>query len=188
MRGIGAGFGLLAFLIAIAISLWMWGTYTAEVSKYGTKAQKEAQQFAGQDENGRRAMSSMQLVPEVQHDKLRYMLVDSISPEGGMAKFFHLQQNDQIIAACAMNFREWDYDQGMAEALIERAYQTKQELIVMRGGKKISLPEGRVLDDGSSLANGVTVAPSPTTQPAQSAGEQEKVVPKELAPLRGIIR
>jgi len=186
MRGIGAGFGLLAFLIAIAISLWMWGTYTAEVSKYGVPAQKEAQQFAGQDENGRRAMSSMELSPEVQHNKLQYMLVDSINPQGGMAKWFHLQQNDQIISACSMNFREWDYDQGMAEALIERAYQTKQELIVMRGGKKIALPEGRVLEDGSSLAQGATATPPtpPTTKPAQ----EERVVPKELGPLKGLIR
>ncbi|HEV8292470.1 MAG TPA: hypothetical protein VGP94_11125 [Tepidisphaeraceae bacterium] len=185
MRGIGAGFGLVAFLIAIAISLWMWGTYTAEVAKYGVPAEKEARQFAGQDENGRRAMSSMQLVAEEQRGRVQYMLVDAINPQGGMGKWFHLQQNDQIIAACGLNFRSMEYDAGMAEALIERAYQTKQELVVMRGGKKISLPEGTVLDDGSSFGNSVTVAP--TTQPAKAAGD-ERVVPKELGPLRGIIR
>lgn len=174
-------------MVTIAIMIWLWASMVSETAKYGVPAQREAQQFAGQDEHGRRAMSSMELAPEVQHNKLQYMLVDSINPQGGMAKWFHLQQNDQIISACSMNFREWDYDQGMAEALIERAYQTKQDLIVMRGGKKIALPEGRVLDDGSSLANQVTVAPTPTTQPAQST-EQERLVPKELGPLKGIIR
>jgi hypothetical protein len=185
MRSIGAGFGLVAFLIAIAISLWMWSTYTAEVSKYGTKAQKEAQQFAGQDENGRLAIKSLSLTPEEQNGKVKYVLVDAIDPQGAYAKWFHLQQNDAIIAVGPMDLR--DQDAEMAHALIQEAYQRQQELTIMRGGKKIVLPEGR-LEDGSLLASGPTVAPTPTTQPAQSAGEQERVVPKELAPLRGIIR
>src|SRR5882672_10310885 len=186
MRGIGAGFGLVAFLIAIAISLWMWGSYHKEVAHYGVQATKEAQQFAGQDEHGRLAINSLTLVPEVQNGKLKYVLVDTIDPQGAYAKWFHLQQNDAIIAVAGLDLR--DQDAEMAHALIQEAYQRQQELTIMRGGKKIVLPEGRVADDGSSLASVVTVAPTPTTRAAQSAGEQERVVPNELAPLRGIIR
>jgi len=184
-RAIGAGLGLLVFLISIAISMWMWGTYNAEVSKYGNAAKKEAQQFAGQDENGRLAIKSIGLTPEEQNGKLKYVLVDSIDPQGAYAKWFHLQTNDAIIAVGPMEMR--DQDAEMAHALIQEAYQRRQDLTIMRGGKKMVLPEGTVLDDGSSLANQVTVTTTPTTQPAQTA-EQERVVPKELAPLRGIIR
>src|SRR5205814_9550597 len=102
-RAIGAGFGLLAFLISIAITMWMWGSYHKEVAHYGLQAQKQAQQYAGQDENGRLAINSLTLAPEVQNGKLRYVLVDTINPTGAYAKWFHLQQNDAIIAVGPMN-------------------------------------------------------------------------------------
>ena len=50
MRSIGAGFGLVAFMIAIAVSLWMWASYTKEVAHYGTQAERQARQFSGRDE------------------------------------------------------------------------------------------------------------------------------------------
>ncbi len=170
-RAIGAGFGLLAFLISIAITMWMWGTYHKEVAHYGLEAQKQAQQFAGYDDNGRVASKSLSLVPD---------------PQGAYAKWFHLQTNDAIIAVGPTGDVR-DQDAEMATALIQEAYQWQWNLTVMRGGKKIVLPEGTVLDDGSSLANQVTAAPTPATQPAQSA-EQDRVVPKELGPLKGLIR
>jgi len=185
-RAIGAGFGLLAFLISIAITMWMWGTYHKEVAHYGLEAQKQAQQFAGYDDNGRVASKSLSLVPEVQNGKLKYILVDSIDPQGAYAKWFHLQTNDAIIAVGPTGDVR-DQDAEMATALIQEAYQWQWNLTVMRGGKKIVLPEGTVLDDGSSLANQVTAAPTPATQPAQSA-EQDRVVPKELGPLKGLFR
>src|SRR5688572_21488821 len=105
MRGIGAGFGLVAFMIAIAISLWMWGTYTKEVAHYGTRAESQARHFAGRDERGRAAIKSVSLVPEEQNGKLKYVLVDAIEPGGTYETWFHLQQNDAIIAVGPMDLR-----------------------------------------------------------------------------------
>src|SRR4051812_10325052 len=125
MRSIGAGFGLLAFLISIAIMMWMWGSYHKEVAHYGVRATKEAQQIAGQDEHGRLAFNSLTLTPEVQNGKLKYVLVDTIDPQGAFAKWFHLQQNDAIIAVGGLDFR--DDDAEMALANIQEAYQRKRE-------------------------------------------------------------
>src|SRR5258705_2450968 len=149
-RSIGAGFGLVAFMIAIAISLWMWGSYTAEVSKYGTQAQKQAEQFSGHDESGRVASHSLTLVSEVQNGKVKYILVQAIDPQGAYAKWFHLQQNDAIISCGPIELRDWDA--GMGEALIAEAYQRQYELTIMRGGKKIVLPEGLHPHDRSLVA------------------------------------
>jgi hypothetical protein len=183
MRSIGAGLGLVAFMIAIAITLWMWGSYTKEVSHYGTQAQKQAQRYSGHDENGRLASKSLSMAPEVQNGRVKYVLVEAIDPQGAYAKWYHLQQNDAIIVCGPMDLRDRDVDAELAVALVSEAYQKEWELTVMRNGKKIVLP-GRVLDDESSLAAQANIAPAPTTQPAQ----EEHVVPKELAPLRGIIR
>jgi hypothetical protein len=189
-RAIGAGFGLLVFLISIAISMWMWGTYTAEVSKHGMKAEEQARQFAGRDDRGRPAVKSVSLVPEEQNGKLKYVLVESVERGGTYGgtyeTWFKLQQNDAIIAVGPMELRDEDWE--MAYALIQDAYRLQQDLIVIRGGKKIVLPEGRVLDDSPSLA--IQVNSTPATQPAPQTSQnaEERVVPKELGPLRGIIR
>jgi len=189
-RSIGAGFGLVAFMITIAIMLWMWASYTKEVAHYGTRAQSQARQFAGRDDRGRPAVKSVSLVPEEQNGKLKYVLVDAIEPQGTYATWFHLQQNDAIIAVGPMEIRDQDWE--MAHALIQDAYRLQQDLIIMRGGKKMVLPEGKVLDNGSSspgteVSVAPTQTPTPATQPAKTA-QDDRVIPKELGPLRGIIR
>jgi hypothetical protein len=183
MRSIGAGFGIVAFLIAIAISLWMWATYTKEVAHYGTKATAQAQRYSGHDENGRIASKSLKMKPEVQNGRLKYVLVESIDPQGAYAKWYHLQQNDQIVAAGPMG-EFLNEDGEMAVALISESYQREWELTVWRNGKKIVLPEGRVLDETSSLFSDN----STSGQGTQPAKQDERAVPKELSPLRGIIR
>jgi len=185
MRSIGAGFGLLAFLIAMAITMWMWGTYHKEVAHYGVRATKEAQQIAGQDEHGRLAINSLTLAPKVQNGKLKYVLVDTINPTGAYAKWFHLQQNDAIIGVGPIDLRDpsMGIDEEYARALIQEAYQKKQELIVMREGQKISLPEGTVLGGTVSLAE----MPKPTTRPTTKPSE-ERVLRKELGPIEGLFK
>src|SRR5437868_2326583 len=139
-RAIGAGFGLVAFMIAIAISLWMWATYTKEVAHYGTRAENQAKQFSGHDKDGRDASKSVTLASEVQNGKVKYVLVEAINPNGALADYFHLQHNDAIIIAGPMDLRGQDAE--MAEALIADSYRNQWELTVLRNGKRIVLPEG----------------------------------------------
>jgi hypothetical protein len=185
-RAIGAGLGLLAFLISIAITMWMWGMYNAEVAQKGTAAQKQAQQFAGRDENGRSAMSSLQLVAEDKQGTLQYLVVDSIVPEGAMAKTFGLQPKDAIIAAGPFNFREYGYDEEMAKALMLGEFQKGEygRLTVLRNGKSLILPAPKDVASGPGapgIESGQTAA---NDKPA----EEEKVVPKELRPLKGVLK
>src|SRR4051812_15183479 len=111
MKAIGAGFGLLVFLISVAIMFWMWSMYTSEMTKHALPAKKQAQQFAGYDENSRPAMNSLQLAGELKDGKLEYMLVETIRPQGAMAKMFKLQVDDKIVAAGIFNFKEYGYDE-----------------------------------------------------------------------------
>lgn len=187
MRSIGAGFGLVAFMIAIAISLWMWATYTKEVAHYGQRATAQAQQFSGHDEDGRPAMASFELEPDEQQGKLHSLVVDKIRPEGAMAKTFGLQPKDAIVAAGPMNFKEYGYDEEMAKALILMEFQKGPEnghLTILRNGQVVSLPvpkkkpvpaEGEVPGEGQAAANN------------KPAGD-EKDVPKALEPLKGVLK
>ena len=58
-------------------------------------------------------------------------------------------------------------DEEMAKALIQQAYQFKWELIVMRGGQKISLPEGTVIESNVSMGEAPTKG-KPTTSDCAS--------------------
>ena len=113
---------MVAFMIAIAISLWMWATYTKEVAHYGTRAEQQARQFSGRDERGRPAVKSINVIPEEQNGRLKYMLVDTVEPGGTYEKYYHLQPNDQIIGVGPMGELR-DQDAEMAYALIAEAYQ-----------------------------------------------------------------
>lgn len=191
MRSIGAGFGLVAFLIAVAISLWMWSTYNFEVAKYGLPAQKQAQHIAGYDDQGRPAMNSFQLVAEEKDGKLQYMIVDSINAQGAMAKQFGLLPKDAIVAAGPINFRDFGYDEEMARALILTEFQKKDvgRLTVLRNGKTVQLPIP--LDPAAAVnaaSGGASSADGGQTAENRKAVEEEKATPKELAPLKGILR
>ena len=117
----------------------------------------------------------------VQNGKLKYVLVDTINPTGAYANWFHLQQNDAIIKVNAIDLR--DEDEEMGKALIQQAYQFKWELVVLRAGEKISLPEGTVLQGTVSLAE----MPKPTTRPTTKPSE-ERVLRKELGPIEGLFK
>jgi hypothetical protein len=179
-RSIGAGFGLVAFLIVIALTLWMWSTYNVEVVKYGLPAEDQVKQFAGYDEQGKPAIQSIRLTPEIQNDKLKFVRVTSLAPQGAFEKWFHLQVNDEIIKVGPIELRNEDPE--MALALIQESYQRQLPLIVVRGGQKIELPSGKVPGEGS-LADA-----NPSTQPTTKPAAQETVVPNELAPLRGLFK
>lgn len=192
MRGIGAGFGMVAFLIAIALSLWMWSTYTAEVVKYGKPAEKQAQQIAGYDDAGRPALQSIRMTAEEKNGKLEAMRVDLLRDGGAFHKYFTLLPDDRIIAAGPFNFRGYEYDEEMAKALILAEYQKKGQLTILRNGKKMIVP---VPTDGSwdgfSNTEGDTspgLVATPTTKPVAEEEKAEKPLPKELAPLKGILR
>ena len=186
MRSIGAGFGIVAFLIAIAISLWMWATYTKEVAHYGQQATAQAQQYSGRGEDGRSALESFELVANEHQGKLEYLLVDKITPQGAMAKTFGLLPKDAIVAAGPLNFKEYGYDEDMAKALILDEFKKGENgrLTILRKGQMITLP----LPENKSVAAGDAVAGGGQAAANNKSSEDEKTVPKELSPLKGIIK
>jgi hypothetical protein len=191
-RAIGAGLGLVAFLICIAITMWMWGSYTSEVVKYSKPAEEQARQIAGYDDKGKPVMQSVRLMAEEDNGKVRHMRVDMLRTGGAMEKYFHLEVDDQIIAAGPLNFWEYGYDEEMARALIQTEYQKKGQITVLRNGKKMILPEP---EDAAALAKANSASAETadgtldgSTEKKKTPPAEEKSVPKELSPLKGILR
>jgi hypothetical protein len=174
MRALGAGFGLLALLVTIAIMVWLWSVHTSVVASKGQEAREKAQQIAGYDESGIPAKDTVKLDPFVVNGKLKYVLVDSIMAGGAFEKYYGLKQNDQIVATGSMDFRNEEAE--MAVELIHRAYQTKDKLVVMRSGQKLILPAAGIPDDAAPAS------PS-SAAPAEKSGD---AIQRQLDAIPGI--
>jgi len=147
-----AMFGLVGLLVTLGVIAALWSVYhPADIVRIAEPAKRTAEQIAGVDSQGVRAKDSIKLQPFLKDNKLRYILVDDIVPGGPMEKYFGLKRNDSIIAAGPLDFK--DQDAEMALELIQKAYQEKGRLTVIRSGKQIELP----LPPGSE--------PAPNTKP-----------------------
>ncbi|MGE5608278.1 MAG: hypothetical protein ACM359_03410 [Bacillota bacterium] len=138
MRG---AFGLVGLLVTIGVIVAIMAVnHPADTIKRAEPAKQKAQQFAGYDSEGAPAKNSVTLSPETTvNGKLKYVLVEEIVAGGAYEKYYGLKRNDSIIAAGPMDLR--DEDGEMAVELIHKAYQQQWPLTVMRGGKKIELPQ-----------------------------------------------
>jgi len=106
---------------------------------------------------------------------------------GAMETFFTLQAGDKIIAAGPFNFKDYGYDEEMAKALILGEYQKKGQITVLRNGKKMILP---VPTDGTAavIASEGEAELEKDATAQRKATAEEKNVPKELGPLKGILK
>jgi hypothetical protein len=155
MRALGAGIGLLGLLITVAIMAHLWSTYNSAVAPAARQAHDKASQFSGYDaDSGMPAKDSIKLEPVSVSNRLKHVLVKSIVAGGAFEKYYGLKEDDAILGTGSMDFR--DQDGEMAVELVHRAYQTRDTLIVLRDGKKITLP----LPAGAAAAAASGAAPA----------------------------
>ena len=146
-----AAFGLVGLLVAIGVIVAMMAVnHPADTVRRAEPVKQQAQQIAGYDSEGVPAKDSVTLSPELANGKLKYVLVEEIVAGGAFEKYYGLRRNDWIIAAGPMNLR--DEDGEMAVELIQKAYQQRWTLTVMRGGQKLELPQAA--SDGPASSNG----------------------------------
>src|SRR5689334_11419401 len=94
MRG---AFGLVSLLIGIAIMAYIWSMHTAQVSKSGSEAQKQAQRLSGRGEDGKSALESITTTADNSAGHLKALLVTDIVPGGAMEKVYGLKKGDRIL-------------------------------------------------------------------------------------------
>ena len=143
-----AMFSLVGLLIGVFILVYVWSQHTSTVSTASKQAMRDAQQFAGRDEDGVPAKESVKLEPFLNTSgTVKSILVANVTPGGPMETYYGLKRGDVIVTAGQMDLRGQDAE--MAVELIHRAYQMKGELRVKRGLKEMMLPGGQVLSDAT---------------------------------------
>lgn len=143
MRGM---FGLVALLVTLGVVLMIFKMVEAPTLERGKQTHDEAQQMSGRGQDGRAAMDSFKTEPQQQGSRLTSLLVTDVTPQGAVEEYYGLKKGDQITAvggqAGVMKIGEASNDDPeMAKMKVQEAFQGKSPIVVLRGGKKLTLPE-----------------------------------------------
>ena len=141
-------FGLIGLLVTVGVIVWILAAvelpHTQAVSNANKRVKPAVQEITGHDENGEDARDSIKLDAETSGGKINSVLVTSITPGGAMEKHFGLKRNDSIVeigigGGVMQPVKELTSADEAKDALLT-AYQSAQQIVVVRDEKKITLP------------------------------------------------
>lgn len=144
-------FTLAGILVVVAVMMYSFMKTEIPVAQRGQEARKEAEQLAGREADGTAVADHMSLEGHSTNGKLDSILVKDITVGGAMQKYYGLQKDDQIIEVGPIAVKD-NNDPDLAIALVQQAYQQKQQLVVMRDGQRVVLA-------GDAPAGGTAVGP-----------------------------
>jgi len=169
-------FGLGGMLIVIGVIVWIMGAPGGELDQAKSaidarnKVDPQIKQWSGKAADGTPAKDSATLQAQTDSSgKLRGLLVADIVPGGAYEQHFGLKQYDLIVQVGPMDLRT--QDEGMAEALMLESFTRNQEIVVIRGNTKLTLPQTPANSAG-------TPAAASTGQPAPAPNNTAPTPPK----------
>ena len=173
-------FGLVSLLVTLAIILWIFKTYEAPVLKEGKKAQDQARQIAGRDEEGAPVTDAIKLDAQDRNGKMESVLVTDITPNSALQQRYGLQKGDVILQMGELTVRDSMSSPDEAKDFLLKAYQEGRNLVVIRGWDKLTLP----MPPGSApVAAAATAKPTgPGEQADATATPNKAKEPEQAAP------
>ncbi|HEX4796759.1 MAG TPA: hypothetical protein VH370_23405 [Humisphaera sp.] len=164
MRG---AFGLVSLLVVGAIIALLFAKYSIPAAQEGKKAQDQVRQYSGRDDDGTPAERTIKLDAEPGSGPLKDLVVLSVTPGGGMEKFYGLRAGDKITAIGDVDVATLlaggnDPDFGR-EMLAQEGFSKKKPITVIRDGQTMQLPSA----SGAPLSTG---NPNPQNQQPDSSG------------------
>lgn len=163
-----SAFGLVGLLVAVGIIIILWsvGFHPADQVQRGQPAKEQAQQWAGVTEDGVKVRDTIRYSSFESGGRFRGLMIDEMTPQSPMRTFYHLKENDVIIEAMEMTFKDYSFDE--AKAFVETAYQRTGRITILRDGQRI-----RLTPTPDELLMEVIGGVAPTTeQPQEQSREQ----------------
>lgn len=181
------GIGLISILIAMALMLWlMVGTgYLKSVSSARKQANTQVNTWSGKSEDGRMLATDSIRYKVVSAGNRSKLIVTSIYRTGPMDEKYGLRKDDQIIEIGALDVNQMVTSKDDATAFLHDAYARDWPLVIMRGGKKITMPTPEHTAEILSLKRAAALAATtqaaadaqkPTPPPVYQPGTIEKVI------------
>lgn len=143
-----AGFGLVGFLLVIAVIIWIWSSVTIPHSKAvidtGKRVAPTVNQVAGMSQQGNMKFSDSLKTELVNvNSRPNSILVTEVVTGGPADTYYGLKRGDSITEIGQLGpirgsmVVNSDED---AEAYLVDTYQRLQTLVVIRDGRKLTLP------------------------------------------------
>ena len=177
-------FGLVSLLVVLGIVMLIFSIYEAPVLKRGKTAQDDARAIAGRDENNAPVTDAITLDAQDRNGRMEGAVVTSITPGSAIEQRFGLQNGDVILSMGPLSVRDNMSSAGEAKDFLLDAYQKNQQLVVLRGFERVTLP----LDPAAAAAAPAPTAPTAATpgatQPpagdaAQASAQQSETAPQK---------
>ena len=164
--------GLVGLLVTagIIIMLMKIGYHPADQIERGRPAKEQAEQWAGVSD-GVKVRDTIRYSSFESGGRFRGLMIDEMTPESPMRKFYHLKENDVVVEAMEMNFRDYSFDE--AKAFVETAYQRTGRITILRDGQRIRLTpteDGLLFEVIGGQAPGVEQVQQPEQTAPQPAG------------------
>lgn len=194
-------FGLTGVLVMLGLAMWIFNSIEYPTLQQARPARQQAQQLAGQTDQGRRYQDTYLLTQHTRPDgKLNDLQITRLDTDSPLLANFHAQLGDAIVAIIDSH----EYKQEMRDFPTPRDGEDQVLMACTQGGKLIVNRGGSILllPDGTSAANLVHLSsttpppppppqpatPQPTPQPpAASSNPGDKGdQPTENDPLNGI--
>ena len=144
-----AGFGLIGLLIVVGVIVWIMHKstlpYTQQVLKQSESARKDVNQLAGNSRDGQMKFSeSVDLETETSGGKISAIDVTKVAQGGPAETYFGLKEGDAIVEILPLGPVKGQINsEDDAKAFVQEAYQRQQQLVVMRDGNRLTLPQNQ---------------------------------------------
>ena len=171
-------FGLVSLLVTLGIILLLFRAQ-APALKEGKKAQDQARQMAGRDEDGARVTDAVTLDANDRNGKMESVVVTDIRENSALQQRYGLQKGDVIVEMGPLAVRGHMSSPEEARDMLQDAYQKNYNLVVIRGFDRLTLPmaEGTAPASASAAAPGAPKAPGSAPDPTDPAGAQADATP-----------
>jgi hypothetical protein len=155
-------FGLVSLLVVMAIILMLFKSVQAPMLKEGKKAQDQARAMSGRDEDGVRVTDAVMLEAQDKAGKMESVVVSDVTANSAIQQRYGLQKGDVILQIGPLSVRDNMSSADEAKDFLLDAYQKNQDLVVIRGWDKLTLP----MPEGGAPAVAAAPAPADSASPA----------------------
>ena len=163
-------FGLVSLLVVLAIILLVFNFYSAPMLKQSKSTRDEARQIAGRDEDNAPVTDAVVLSERDRNGQMDAAVVTNIVPGSTLQTHYGLQAGDVILTMGQLSVKGNMSSADEAKDYLLYAYQRNEPVVVMRGGRQLTLP----VDPAASVAAASGGTSTSADAPAPAADNQPR--------------
>lgn len=130
-----AGIGLLALLMGVALMFYLMSRDAGTSLAVKKQADQVGNQISGKDANGKLATDTLTFDADAKGVK-----VNTVEPGGAFEQKFGIKAGDLIVEIGPLS-RDQFQDNSTAKAYLHDAYARDEQLVVVRGNERLTLPQ-----------------------------------------------